>query len=384
MNISPDSSLVSDLSLEQTIGYLETSGWKTVANKGKWRVFEGGQDAEHKPIEIVLPNNASAPDRSLYLSTAVNLLSALNDETPEQTVRNIRLYDRDILMIRNIETDDRDSIPLSLAPKQVAELKKLVAFSASSENSAKPHFVSQAKIAVWATKHYRFGHTFAGSFGYTVEAPLMGMPTKYVQKSLLADEIPDGVILPMERRILERIVRGLIYTQEAVQSQNAGTLVRNYPKGFNSNMCVAIAKISEDAKSPIEYGVQWSAKLSPSQDIAGFRRARVSPFAADLLRSAARELSALNPEYTEVIGPVTALASGDNPMSTRAIDRTVVVRYLRPTGRPLTVRVSLDRDAYVLAHQAHLNWSTISVKGILQNLGYAWVLADPTEFHILR
>lgn len=384
MEISPNSPMILDLTVEQTVGFLETSGWKTVADNGKWRVFEGARDAQDKPLEIVLPKSPSASDRTVYLATAVNLLADINNESPEQTIHNIQFYDRDLLRIRNMETESRNSIPLSLAPKQTAELKKLVAFSASSENNAKPYFTTQATIANWATKHYRFGHTFAGSFGYTIESPLLGMPTKYVQKSLVREIVPDEVILPMERRILERIVRGLITTQEAVQSQNPQVIVNNYAKGFNSNMCKAVAKIQDDAKSAIEYDVSWSAKIAPSQDVADFKRARISVVASELLSVAARTLSMLKPEYTEIIGLVIGLVSRDNPLTTRGIDRTIVVRYIRPMGRPLTVRISLDREAYILAHQAHLDWKTISVKGILQNLGYEWVLADPTEFHILR
>ena len=60
-------------------------------------------------------------------------------------------------------------------------------------------------------EHYRFGHTFAGSFGYTIESPLIHesdvfrseFQDRLFELEAYTDE--EVVVTPLERRVMERV-----------------------------------------------------------------------------------------------------------------------------------------------------------------------------------
>ncbi len=90
---------------ENIIPYLSFTGWEQTAASEKWFVFRGSKDTNGDPLEIVLPRIPGARDLSLYLENAVNLLAALQDKSPQEIIRIIAFFDRDVLSVRNLETD---------------------------------------------------------------------------------------------------------------------------------------------------------------------------------------------------------------------------------------------------------------------------------------
>ena len=382
MDESPNSFSPHQLPLDSLVSFLQLRGWELVDGNDRWYVFLGYEDAQGSPLEIVLPKNPDAPDYGIYVKTAVDLLSALDDTEPVSKVNDILSFDRDVLLVRNVEIIDSTSIPINLATKQVAQLRRLVAFAACSEEDAKPHFNAQLNIARRMVEHYRFGHTFSGSFGFRLESPV-GSEQMYVQKALHGD-IPDKVIIPLERRVMERILRGLVATRTAVEQRQVDLLINSYAQGFNANMCTAMLQISDDQKQPIEYSVRWSPKIRVSEDVANVGNIQIQTRHYEYLKQAARELRKLEPEHITIEGTVIALSSPDDPLTSNVIDRSVVIKWYRTRRRPIQVRVVLDKDDYIEAHKAHLDWNTISVSGIIQNVGGSWRLSEPHNFKIIR
>jgi len=378
--------LFEELQIESNlVPYLELTGWEAVDDSPeRWFVFRGEVDSEGEPLEIVLPRNPKARDLRIYVENVVNLLSALADETIQDTLRRIVYYDRDMLCVRNLETEGYNSITLRVAAQQVNELRQMVRYAACSEREPKPYFLSgELGIAKKMIEHYRFGHTFSGSFGFTIESRIVRLPSPYEQLKLLPEgDEPPSPRMPVERRVMERIVRGLAITQQATTSLDSQLLVREYPRGFNSNMCQAIVKMSRE-KKPLEYSVFWSPKIMPPQDIEGVGPVRLIERSYDYLAYAAKELRQLEPEHVTIRGRVTGLTSKDDPLgaSTR---RSVVIRGTFPDiTRPVDVVVELDRDDYVAANGAHIDWNTVEIDGIIGRSGHAWRLSDPTNFRVM-
>lgn len=92
-----------NLAVEHVVSYLKLGGWKLVHDNKRWYVFEGYEDIEGNPFEIVLPKNTRAPDYSIYVQQTVNILSSLTDKTPETITNDMLFYDRDILIVRVVE-----------------------------------------------------------------------------------------------------------------------------------------------------------------------------------------------------------------------------------------------------------------------------------------
>lgn len=391
MDATPSSTIVRKLKSDNLVMYLELTGWKHVNSDLRWQVFQREVNGAAEPFEVVLPSNDQAKDFPIFVANAINLLSGIRNESPEIMTRRIKYFDSDVLSIRNLETGEYDSITIKLADKQVGEIKQMIAYSASSEREPKPHFNTPLSAGNHMIEHYRFGHTFNGSFGFTIESPLTHTPYIYERKpqAALFDVEPyideTLVIAPLERRVMERVARGLIYSGMATKDHSAQILVSKYSSGFNSNMCSAIVDMANQTL-PLEYSILWSPKLRPSEDIEGFAPVKLNETSYDFLEQAAEELKTIQPEYVQIRGLVTDLSSGGDPLSDSDISRSVAIRWTnRPEGmKPIKVVVSLTKEDYVIAHGAHLSWSTVEVTGILQNTGALWRLIEPSHVEVTK
>jgi hypothetical protein len=386
MDIITKQPLIERLRLQELVSYLRLSNWLEADRSKKWLVFSGVLDVAQKHIEIVLPRDDIASDTNVYITSAVNTLSALAKESIERTVKRVKNFDRDVLNVRNLEvsTSESDSIPLQLASEQVYELKQLVSYSASSEYDPRPHFEKALAIGNNMVEHYRFGHTFAGSFGFTIEAPITSTIVTYHRLFKEEDQDEDVTELPLERRVMERIVRGLISAQQATQQDSARALIDSYTTGFNSRMCDAIVKMSKNKTMPIEYDVLWSPKLTPSEDIRDIGPIQTAGRNYTYLEQAASVLKRLEPSHETITGVVIALSSKDDPVRVSDAERAVVIEWRDRPGRPRMLIVRLNPEDYVAAHQAHINWYTVKVSGIVVPTSKIWKLSEAHNFQVIK
>ncbi len=381
MGSLPGSAVLYNLRLQDVAAYLSFTGWtRSTASDRRWSVFEGPADPQGRPFEIVLPASESDPERKECLAKTISLLSTITEESPETVVFKIRYHNRDVLCVRSPDPQDLQSVSLDAAARQILQLKQLVRFAASSEQEPKPHFHDALRIGNQMAERYRLGYTVAGGFGFTLESPIINEP---VQLALFTDDTETTVILPLGRRILERVVRGLLTIRQAVAEHDMDRILREYPSGFNSNMCEAVIGMSRGRSQSIEYSILWSPKLRPSPDVETPGVIRLSETEYRYLGDAARSLREIKPEYTLIRGMVTDLSARDAPLGASDIPRSIAVRWTnRPTGKAVKVIMSLGRDEYIVAHKAHLNWDVVEVTGVVQRVGNLWQLADPHDFHV--
>ena len=147
------------------IPFLKFSGWEQIDIKNdRWIVLHGEHDVDNHPLELVFPREGGYEIKYSYAEKAVDLLATLRNEPVQLVIQSIINFDRDMLYVRNTETEDENAIAFHLAVDQVNNLKRTIQYSACSEKEAKPYFTT---INPWANKVFRnflFGHTFAGSF----------------------------------------------------------------------------------------------------------------------------------------------------------------------------------------------------------------------------
>ncbi|MCG3208587.1 MAG: hypothetical protein FOGNACKC_02198 [Anaerolineae bacterium] len=381
MNRFPMKKYIDTLEVDELVGYLETTGWNSTKQANQHlRVFEGPSN-----LEIVLPSDRTAPDMSILLANAIEQLASLNDIEPEEMINKIRYYDRDILQIRNVSSVDHSSVPIELAVKQLTQLKQLIAYAAASERIPLPYFERTNRTSDRMLQHYRFSHTLnSGKFGYQIESRV-SMVTGYVQKRFDVYEdvqIPDTA--PVERRVMERIVRGLEVTQDAVRNHTPELLIEEYVEAFNANMCKAVVNIAGQKTNRIEFKVKWAQKLQPTIELEKSKeKVELGEASYNLLDSAYQRLKDTRPSrQTRIRGIVTHLTSTDNPLKTKS-ERSVIIRWTnRREGRPVSIIVSLEKQDYIEADKAHMNWSTVEVSGIPVKIGNMWRLSNPYDFEV--
>ncbi|MCY4538589.1 MAG: hypothetical protein OXE52_10215 [Chloroflexi bacterium] len=348
----------------QIKSYLERERWSLINENERWIIFQG----DH-PVDIALPKDISAPDYHVYVEHALKTLSSATGKTPDAIVNDILRYDRDIFDLRITENADPNSTPLRLAFKAISGLKQLFVCAADSEvKDAKPYYPRDGSNPRRILDEIRFGHTFSGSFGYSVESPIKTQTNMFMA--------------PLPQRVMERIVIGLATTDKATKMQDVTPLIDGYETGFSANMCDAILSMSDDHSMAIEFSIKWSKKRKyVPDDLKEINSVNIQQNHFEYLKSASNLLRDIQPEFVTVEGTVASLKSPKGPQSADDVDRNVTIKWEMEEGKTRTIVVALETNEYAEAWSAHWDNRLVSVKGYIQ--GSERLLSEPRDFKVI-
>lgn len=391
MKTSPTFELVQDLSCGKFAEYLIASGWIHVqSSRDSWMVFQGPPDFYGEALEIVLSKKPDSRTTHEYFVAAVNLLAELRNEPVDIVVQRIVSVNQDVINIRNLDTDSKASISIQLAARQISRLHTLIKYATLSESDALPHYRSNYSTAQSnrMVNQFQFAHTKRRSFGFVVQTPNLPEPVYYRQlgfdfKSEVEVMEP---LAPIERRITERIIRGLVKTKQAVKQQSVEQLVHSFHSGFNGNMCNAIIDISPKKSPNVEYSILWSPKINPPSDINEPGNIILNETDYAFLDHAAAKMRILEPskETFFVRGLVTQISSDDDPSKPTANRSVVLAWNNKPdTTRVVGIMVDLSLEDYLKAVEAHKEWLAVGVEGEARLVGNRWRLINPRNFRVL-
>lgn len=370
---------IRDIRVEDLTRFLARSGWrKTNHPNEKMVVFEGQRDDSGGSLRIVLAARNDYADSSRLIWQAVQLLARLNESQPQEIVRSLREFDRDVLRIRLRQAFGK-GLPFDMASRFMQTIRDLLSYAACAEENPKPYFAKATGIGRQFAENCLFGHTFHGSFGFTVESP--SVPA--------ASQSDDADSPPFERRVMQRIYRGLSSIRDAVLSGSPEILIRDYERGFNANLCeVMLDATRQTADSQIEYSIAWSPEWPVAEDVRAPRPVRIELRAQQYLETAARELRKIRESAeTKIGGKIVQLRSEGGALEedddeSDGQERTITVVWDDP-GRRLRIRVSLDPPDYAAACDAHKNGYQVEVRGRLEKIGKFWKLMAPREFRAI-
>ena len=350
----------------QIKSYLEREKWSLVNENERWIVFKGNH-----PVDIALPKDISVPDYHVYVEHALKTLSSATGKTRDAIVRDILRYDLDIFNVRIIDNADMSSIPLRLAHSAISGIQELFASATVSEvKEPQPYFLRVRSNPSNILDTVRFGHTFSGSFGYSVESPIN------IQNSGQLD------MFPLQRRVMERIVRGLVIADEAAKKQEVGPLLDGFSTGFSANMCDAILGISDDHNTvAIEYSVEWSNEIIVSEDLRTVKGVYIQQDHLKYLAQASEIMRQVQPELVTIEGHIVSLRSPDDPQSEEDFERKVTVEWDQDDGKSRMIVVKVDKEQYMEAMTAHKYNRLLSVTGYIE--GSERELWMPRDFKII-
>jgi hypothetical protein len=368
------------------LAYLTYKGWHLIDDSSsKFIVFTGPKDEVTNLIEIVFLRLSDAREQPIYIANALDILSTIEGIKPWELANDISNINRDNLRIRMLEIGVGDAIPLKTAAQQIYDLKQLVAYAALSEVDQKPFYVnSQRPEAKNAISAYRFGHTFKGSFGFSIETPKMFEFHNYKQLSLLPELVADKTNVSIWRKVMERIVRGLLLVEAATRQQEPKIIIENYREGLNANMCQALANMLADKRQTLEYSIKWAPlKMPDAPDLQRPHAILLNEPAYYQLEYAANQLLELEPEEVTVKGLVIELSAKDSPMILDT-SRVVKIRWHDESeGKTYEATAVLDRDDYKIAIEAHEYWTTVQITGKLKREKQKWSFISYTDFHTM-
>jgi len=354
--------------------YLLANRWQMSSLRGgALELFTLGSDKYSSP-EIVL-SNREPEDIERRILQALRTLSGVTGMAVERLARDISMYDFDLLrtMLPN-SVVLRDSIHIRVAERFIVNARKFLTSAAAAE-IRKVLVVSdnQSAGADYANS-CRFGHTFKSSFGFTIESPA-GPPAK----TLDGDAPP----APIERRVIERIARGLTIVEKATALKSAEPLLIGAAEGFNFNMLSDFTTwLADTSAGKIKYDITLTPAWAPSPDIR--LTAEIEDTALPILDSAISQLRpTAGPILVTVVGQVVRLETREIPANLLDAGRYEIgLEGTSSETGSIVLRVRLSAEDYLLAVDAHRNGRVVAVTGEIGRASRSAAMLQPSSFQV--
>ena len=359
-----------DLNLDNLSSYLLSTGWKRAMSKdNRMIVFTRDEEDGDSPSLVTVPAREQSSDFRGYMAMAIVRIADVEETTPQNIAEKILSVGQDIISLRLLlPSHERPS--LEIASSMFCGLRNLIIYGACMEKDKRRHFDHPFRVGREQAQHFQLAHTFRGSFGFTIESNMADTSQHTLQDSYSS--------LPLQRKVLERITRGLLFTKSAQQKQNPEEISQNFEQGFNANMCKAVVDMLQEMQdTQVVYSVSWSRHLPPSQDVA-----QVTPILLD------RETS----HYLQEAAQYLEQTADKDLEDDRTLEGLIIsLSSEKPNERIVTISseewgkisFSAQPDEYTAACNAHQEGRVISVRGKLTKPGKRrpWILLSPHDFH---
>jgi hypothetical protein len=358
--------------LDDLIVYLRRHGWKPESSPSdQTQVWTCGEDAVGNPIRIVLPSSSEDPYTDELIMRAIRLIAVRREDDPVVVAFNIAKRDSDVLCPRIVGKHINGSVPYRLVSDVIKGIGDLLAASATQEDNPREHFDRVTQVGKKFVERCRFGHTQRRSFGLVVECPVGLNPGGDLFEE--SDEV-EPTETPFERRVVERVAKGLLDLRRSIQDGSPSPLTQNVALGFNANLCDALTGILETVDDlDLEFGILWSPEWRTRQMVSGFRSLRIESHSVEYLQAASRALrSDLGESKKQAIdGTIIELHSLTPPLDDVEVEgseeRTILVsRPMPDRPRPMIIEMTLDAESYRKACDAHKTGALIRATGWLE------------------
>ena len=348
--------------------WLLASGFKRVRRNEAWESLMGvlGENTE---LEVTLPavgNESSVGEKSA--ARVIELIAEHQSEDFEDARFRITGYNRDLHKFR---VGEDDFIPLGGATKHPTYIRHLIGYAHAAERREALPYYGGGTLRSKKLDSYEFGHTIRGSFIMTVRSPRLGKAEVVAKQHELEfegveidlDDTPD-VVLPLARRVSNRITRSLKLVDESYYKTDKSDLESSYVEALNANMAEAIASLLQEAGEPVAFKTIWSPSLE-QQEASGDSDTVLSPSYASTLREAAHALRSKESRREQILIVVTGFVSDAPPMESTS-SKKVYGKWIREGGRARSVYLDVSNpDYYRLAQNAHNQWRGVYVVGEL-------------------
>lgn len=328
-------------------------------------------------LEILLPRDNTVSEYQTRISGALKTLEDVEDRDVSDIVADITSIGFDVVRshIPNSYLT-AEAIYLDSAVEYMRTLRSLLASSATTELHPAPFYGRVRKEAAAYSDRCLFGHTFRGSFGFTVQSPLTVLESTPVLFEVERE-------IPFERRVIQRLAATLGQVSQAAIDNTLETAVDNSQVGLSANGFDILANLIANA------GGQVSLSFSFSREWASVLTDGRSPFYTvsaphiEIAREAAKILRRRPvSQDASVRGLVVTLRNETNPaqLMEDAESREVQIAWNTEDFGDIRVRVALNASDYLKAIEAHGLGRTVSVRGTLEKVGVRWFLRKPKEF----
>lgn len=354
--------------------YLAANHWtSTPLRNGALTLFTLGSGGEGP--EIVL-GNIDPTDTAKRILHALETLSDLYGVPVTTLAREISMFDFDIVQARLPDSlVIRDSIPLRVAERFIGNVRRFFTSAAAAEISRELHTTNTQLIGADYANSCRFAHTFRGSFGFTIESYAGTSP-----KTLDGEPSPR----PVERRIVERMAKGLSHLQLAAAVRSTDPILGGVKDGFNVNMLEDFQTLLSGSSAS---RIKFDFRLTPAWPTTLDQRlsAEVSDELIPLIDSATAQLRPPDtPKVEVVVGKIVWLESREVPTDMlHDGGREIGIEGESAERGDLSARVRLRPEDYLVALDAHRAGRLVRVEGEVRRTARGNSFSSGSRFEVL-
>jgi len=216
------SSVLERVSLFDLRSYLDHNGWRRIPSKNeRWTIFQL-KSAESDPLELILPAREQYTDVKERITQVVASLSQIEGRQFEEVCADLIATNADSLLLRLQVSSEADSIPIADASRHIKAIRNLLLYAGCSEIQARPHFEQPLAPSFDLLAGFEFCHTYRGSFGFEISNAI-------VKPASTADLFD----IPVRRKMVERIARGVQFLDKAVAKEDPDVLIGSYESQGN-------------------------------------------------------------------------------------------------------------------------------------------------------
>lgn len=372
--------------------YMHAHGWQmlgTTSTESLWSLESDGQT-----WEALLPLDVTRNDGLRRMSELLSVLSAVEERTTDDLVRDLRTAQSDVIRVRATPDSESGWAPIEDALQIVAASCEMLLAAASAVDA--PRAVLPPRKPDRALDFLRSVQfsTEPGSFVVALEAPVAPDLESVTLAAAAADAsdalFPDPRV-PFPRRVTELLVTAIDNSLRACAEVAAGEEIMAFdstiPDGVSANLLEALVRLGGGAdrsqERAREFGitVRWSyGRRSASK----LRRSYViTRDAIPVFSAAAASLRARKPEPDVTLtGQVVGLRRDD----TLETDTVTVSAYVSTgdSGRIRNVRLVLEDPAHhQLVSRAYESRDLVVVSGDLQPSGFQLTMHPVTSIGIV-
>lgn len=361
---------ISIISINDITRYLVRRGFdfRGMDNSKKNNIFTKKLDQNNRDITLPVPNSEKYIDYIERVFILINALGVYLQTEPSIIYSEIIHSIKDIVKMRVLNPGEyHNSLPLDYAAREIEGLKDLFLYSACSEVIELPYFDKPLSEGQKHIQTCQFGHTFEGSFGFSINIPIMKK-----EQLLLIEDRSD---IPFERKVTERVIRGLSVLETAVKENTSDPLINSFETTFNARMCDSIIEMSIGKTKELEIFAEWSLEYEPNKELLFEKPFRIGGKEIEILEDASEKLKKVEPFEQIIIGNVVTLHSKNDPNLEENFLRTIAMRH-EYEGRSVEVKIYLNREDYMLAYAAHGFGRKIEVHGKLFRTGSTWKMNE--------
>ena len=361
--------------------YLKDTNWQVLPIKrSDIGIFQ--KTIDDNLFQVTVPMDSSLIDYAYAMHEAVEKVAFCNNQTLEQLVLYLINPNSDVLKIRLDRKDiESGSIFFDDAINIYENAKKLI--TATAQDILDRRIYHKGRISDVITDFVskcRFGQTEVGSYVVSIVCPFIEINSNsYNMLSLFSKE--EECANSLTRQVTNRIMNNLNFIKTSIDNDNFDNLLSDSNGNLISvNFYEALAGMNLGVENAnLNFIANWSPTVKINRSVVSKVTISHNYYepVAEIISRIKKDISARE----KICGRISNLCA--SPNSDERKEGIISISYLDKNDKKKTVKVTLNKDDYNNAIDAHRNGCYVEIIGDITKSGNTQKIKAYTSFNVL-